>query len=387
MADHWYTDRTRYTTGLCVCPRLRYLRFHHDGTGIARRWTTIPLSTGTHVHRCLELILKAEMTAPVTDKEIRVAIKQAVNEYLDEVKEKDLSDAGVDVAFTIAEQCHLIAGLAWAWVRVALPSVRDQYEILKVEEEEVFPISHSMTLMSRPDLVMRRKFDGALTNHDFKTASSISDGWEQQWKDSIQLAVGTLGLERSMGEEVKSYYLHGIVKGGRNFFAKKRGSIKTPQKRQYSKICYAQFYPPTPPLVKHPTWDFKGIWFDKTPVWEQDFTAHPKWEPEMTVAEFWVKQMPLVELRELIVIAGPYERPSRMMKDLPGEMEAEELRWKRSIEQIKVGNDKPEHLNGMFPRSYNCYQYNSRCEFYKGCRENDWGDEYEPRKPHHTTEE
>lgn len=313
---------------------------------------------------------------------IRGILRAQTTAYRDEVSRKSLE--GVDqshVEFITNEQCCLLEGLVWSWVRWSIPTLVEDFEIIDIEREETLDIDE-ITIMSRPDIILRRKEDGKLGNHDFKTAAVLSESWIEDWRDSIQMAVGSMGVEARLGEKVEHYYLHALVKGRHKFFTNRLGRA-TEERRQESKLCYARFYPPQPPLVSHVTWDLKGYWYEKIPIWEVDFGSQKP--TEMTNSEFWVSKLPDSIAGELLAFAGPYVRQDQMMEDLKEEIPAEERRWVRNLWALH--NDfSPYNLNKLFPRSYNCNAYGSKCEFYSPCREGGDLSSFQQRESHHEPE-
>jgi hypothetical protein len=129
--------------------------------------------------------------------------------------------------------------------------------------------------------------------------------------------------------------------------------------------------------------DFSGYWYDKQPLWEQDFPEKPV---EMSVGEWVVKKMPKKILDEVFVYAGPYERQDGMIEHLKQEIQGNEESWINKMHDLYEAGGTEEALNRLFPRSYNCFYGRHRCGFYGPCREGkDWSD-YKDRKPHHSPE-
>lgn len=384
-------DRSRYACGF-QCPRKRFLNYHagESGLGYQHKTTKIPLARGIYIHEGLAIICKGLQDSgqanEVGDEFIRMAASFAVTEYRKELKRGYQDYPEEHLAFTINEQATLIEGLIWAWSRVMLPIIQAEFEVISVEQEELFPIPNSnIIIMSRPDIILRRKSDGKLGNHDFKTSSSTGDWWTSQWRDSVQMELGSMGAEQRLGEPIGHYYMHGLTTGKRHVFS--AGGRNSPEERQYSRLCYARTYPPNPPQTTKTTWDYKGFWVDCNPIWEAEFTQKPA---DQTNVEFWVKEMPKSELDGLFTLAGPYYRQQGMKKHLLNEIKSNEHRWVDNLwtlwETQENKGDVDLLLDSLFPRSYRCWEYNSRCEFYGPCREGGNWDEFEERKPHHEAE-
>jgi hypothetical protein len=217
-----------------------------------------------------------------------------------------------------------------------------------------------------------------------------------QFRDSVQMAVGTLGVERRLGVEVDHYYIHVLVKGGRGVF-RNRGR-ESPGKRQYSHLCYAQVHSPNPPITQQTTWETKGLWIDKTPIWEAYFSQKPGDESN---AEFWVDSISLEIKNESIAFIGPYTKQAHMIPQYLRSVEGEEKRWLArlwklyDIEQKYGWKSKQfqDALDHEVPRSYQCNDlYGERCPYYRLCfKEPGWEDpigtgEYAHRIPNHLAE-
>ena len=388
----WPVDRSRYEAGF-RCPRLRYLNYHAgpSGKGYQPKEGKLPLLRGIWVHEGLAKICEViAASEEVTDDIIRMAASYAVIGY-----KKDATEAGVltDILsehfeFTVKEQLTLVEGLIWAWSISMLPLFESELEIISVEGEEHFdlPISDlELRFMSRPDILVRTKtglFAGQVGLGDWKTKESkINEFWIRQWRDSIQMATGSLAAERRLGEPVSHYYLFGLQTGGRDRFA--RNGQTTDEERQYSHLCYAKIYPPNPPFEPDVKLEFKGYWYDKQPIWEAYFPDKPE---TVTNVEWVVRQMPKKILDEIFIYAGPYERQETLIHSLKQEIQGNEEAWLNKLHDLYEAGSTEEALNRLFPRSYQCFYGKYRCGFYGPCREGkSWGD-FKERTPHHDYE-
>lgn len=426
------TDRTRYLTGLQQCAMKRYLQFHAGpyGYGYQRKTTHIPLATGTYVHGALAAILNEVKDSGKVPSltAIRLILSIQLAQYKREIDTATFAGVSAqDLDGVIQEQFTLVKGLVWAWVRVVLPTLVKEYEVVSVETEEVIDLGcdcgkgapedpHEelclgVTQMSKPDFVLRHRVDKTLSNHDFKTTSLLTDQWIQEFKDSVQMAVGTLGVEARLKEPVETYFIHPLIKGQRkNDYDPDTKEYSGP-KRQNSFLCYLYYRPGNPPLYGddyQPKWKFTdeggkghtlGRNYQKTPVWEARFADKPK---EQDNAEFWVSILPEYVLQEAFALIGPYQRNVNLIEQYQDAMPAEEQRWVNVLWDLYGMEDMfgwtsplfQRKLNKLVPRSYNCFSYGSRCSFYDICierKDTTWKDplasgKYLPRRPHHQLE-
>jgi hypothetical protein len=381
------------------CAMKRYLGYHAGlhSLGWTKKQQVVALSTGIYVHQGLASIMRLVMDSgkiPLRD-ELKGCVEDAATSYRDMVLLSGLNEEHEE--YIMMEQCTLIQGLIYGWCKMMLPTIVNDFEIVAVEEEERFKVAlkgFDVIQMSRPDFVARRKSDGQLGIHDFKTASMIGDDYIEQYRESVQMAVGTLGVEARLKEPVSHYYIHVLLKGGRGHF--KKAKVADPIKKQYSDFCYGMIQPAQPPIQDDTRWAFgRGVWADKSPIWETQFTQKPK---DWTNVEFWVEQLPEAILREGFVLIGPYARQSHMTQQYVESMVPEELRWVRRLwtlydAEVQYGWSSEQFqscLNEEIPRSYNCWNYGSRCQFYSICyKEPGWEkpeNNFIPREPHHTPE-
>jgi len=277
-------------------------------------------------------------------------------------------------------------------VKVHLPILLKEFDIVDVEREELLNIEHEGYLigqMGRPDFIARRKSDGVLTLHDFKTTSSVDEGYVASFRNSVQMAIGTAAVEARRGEPVPQYYVWALVKGGRNKF-KKQGQ-QDGFKKQFSDFCYVNYSPGNPPITE-PSVRTTGYWADKTPVWE---LPHP------SPSEWLIDTLPESNLWSHFVQIGPYDRQTHMIRQYLLAMKNHEVGWIKNlwkayqVEQLQGWDNEvyQDLLTVLFPRSYDCQGYGSPCPFVKICfREDDnWKDplgsgKYIRREPHHEPE-
>lgn len=417
---------------------LRYLEYHSGpfGYGIRRKGTSLPLATGTYVHEALaDILLNAQvgqLVGPLVPANtlttvpesaipvIRTLIRKAAAKYIAEVEKRGYFDveASKDNTYMANEQATLVEGLCWAWVRIMLPLILREFEIIRVEQEEAYVIDctcvgyttfkdqaafHTITahapncqgiaIQSKPDIILRQRSSGRVGNHDFKTTSSVSETTVEEYKESVQMTVGTMGAEVSLREPIDHYFIHVLIKGSRKVFSKKGIDTSMDIKRQYSHFCYVKLFPPNPPFTHETTWAHEGYWYDKTPVWEADMVGKPA---EMSNVEWVVSKMKDEQLFEVFVLVGPYDRPTHMLEQAKAHMLGEERRWIHKLNDLWEHQDEPdfnERVNREIPRSYNCHrQFGSRCQMYDICFNKLGGmdpiasGKYVFRRPHHQPE-
>lgn len=434
-------DRSRFSTSWGQCQRKRFLQYHSvNGFGVQRKKQALPLGTGIEVHGILEELLKGERKER---EECRRIITSAVEKY----KEKAL-DSGIlhlaeelnaegnaeELRGVVEEQATLIEGLAWAAVRVLLPRIYADYEVVSVEQEEEYVLNcdcglgegsgsgdehearecGGIVLMSRPDLILRRKSDGALGYVEFKTSGDVGNfNWREQWEDNVQLALGAVGAEKRLGEEVSFCMVVGLNKGWRKRAYDTETKGYNGPKRQDSVFCYAYQKEANPPH-----WDedwrtdftykdengqnrtLKGKGYEKRSLSVAEFAFRPAGWTKM---EYWVEWLEEERVAEEIVWVGPIPTPRHLVKDLLEALGAEEARWQERLFAIWDARNDPHKdqekfyrkaLNVNVPQSWECHRWGKKCSYLAVCR----GDEeiqeadgtlkegWQFRKPHHARE-
>jgi len=397
---NWYSDRSR-TQDCWRCKRLRYLKYHAiTGYGIDSKGVSLPLTTGIHVHRPLALILEECMDGKIpSTARVREIIGYALADYQAEVTERGFLDAeSSDAARTIAEQSCLIEGLVWGYVRAILPTVLKEFEIIAVEKEYLLKLADGIILQSRPDFVARRRRDGVLGIHDFKTARYISDDEVASYNHNVQMSLGTAAVEATEGERVSHFYIHALIKGIRRPF--KKGGIDTPYEAQHSSLVYAKLTPAMPPHKREPSWALTGYWADKQALWSLPEGFWPTKPAEISVSEHWVTHvLPIAELQEQFKLMGPYDRPDHLIAASLREIEYEERRWIDDLFELHA-EPRPfgdpsfqSDLSRLFPRSWDCDSYYGGpcpmkhiCFAQVGWEEPLLTGRYQVRIPHHEQE-
>lgn len=396
----WLTDRSRYLLGLQECQMKRYYAFHSgtNGYGVVRKAQSIPLATGTFVHAALEQVLihvraaqvmtpKLDLTSESFRKFVCGVIEKEVSNYKKLIEARGLLNTPQEeIQYVIKEQSALIQALVWGWVRAMLPVIIEEFEILEIEREEIYvigctcgkgPSSYNhkddcsgIGMMSRPDFVMRRKSDGEIGVHDFKTTASVTEGYVTEWQSSVQMAVGTLGVEARLGQPVTHYYIHALIKGQRKSeYNVTTGDYDGPE-RQHSHLVYGYCKPANPPLTKddwQPKWKYLGTDGKNHTIGKQ-YVKRPVWEYPGGV-EQWIFDLPMEMIYESFPVIGPYGRQTKMIPGFLSEMYYEEHRWQERLQKIYEAPQEAKELVLLaeVPRSWGCYKYGKPCVYMDTC--------------------
>ena len=225
------TDRTRIVS-FRNCPRLRYLNFHAYGHGIVPTGLSMPLSMGSALHLVLAQLRSGADPASV--------IATQSTDY------RAILTAALDDGHVIEEQVRLLEGMSWAWVRVRLPLIQQEYEPILIEREilwnmGVWKDSDGTLLeivdMVRCDVIERRRADGLLFYREVKSTSTGDAEWAKQFDTSTQMLANLLAIKETLHEEVAGVIIEGVIKGSRTK-DRAKSSPFFGQKVQYSPLCY-----------------------------------------------------------------------------------------------------------------------------------------------------
>lgn len=415
-----FTDRSRFKTYF-QCPYEHYLGYQFAGKGIIKKGNSIPLVTGTHAHRAVELILldvkdnNGEL--PLSDT-VRDIIHKVTEDYYSDVSKWGFaeSEANERVDFVLQEQTTLISGLIWAWATHILPDFLQEWEILHVEQEMEKIVScdcglsgigevadhisrdcNGVVIMTRPDIVARKYVSEILAYHELKTGSKLDEG---TYEGDVQFAFGAAGIEGFTGEEVAESYVHGLSKGYRK-------NVYNPITKQYdlppeqkSSLCYAYVYGGISSMVPQDI-SFKYTrknGYKKTPVWQIEFKGKHE---DIPTIEHYISTMSDDELGSHVHIYGPYPYPRQQVDETLQDIEhvtkrnAEVGDYINSlVEEKGFGHeDTQDAMHQYVPKSWACRRYGYQlCAYYPICRKQaGWESPcdlmgYSEREPNHPIE-
>lgn len=434
--NYWLTDSSRISAGH-RCRMSRYLGYSAGphGTGLTRRSMSTPLVTGVAVHAALQTILEecqrnGSKEIP-SDEFIQLATSVQVEKYKAQVKARGLDVAvGADhaqgsggdrgdseAANRVREQTTLLAALVFGYCRITLPVLLEEFEILKVEQEEDLDLGSRTLLMSRRDLLLRDRTTGEAVMWDFKSSSTINDSYVEQWKSSPQMMVGARAASYLLGEPVKRFYIDVLMKGSmKPDYNEATGAYDGPR-RQQSFLVWPYFKPGSPPLVPdewQPFWKYAcgdaANCSKNRSGQPHNHTLGKGWERKLHPDPWkWVQSLRKGDLATAYQILGPYPIDDYKIDQYLRGQEQDEEDWIRRVGAANAAEDTyssvaqagwetqefQEELDRLFPRSYQCENvYGAPCQFKALCFKTDpgWRDPigsglYIPRAPHHAQEE
>lgn len=203
------------------CPMLRYLAYHHLGTGIRPKARSIPLSTGAEIHTGVTYLLDIVRQLPQTklsalttlpESEISMAVTLALCNYMDAVEGKGFlqpNTSDEQTLFTYYEQKSLIEALIRVWAIVELPIIMQYYTVLEVEKEIPYPLPSAfkfdgqIILGSRADAILQKKAGKEITVYSLKTIKQWDQKRERSYRKDTQCVTETEAVRYWLEQRAK----------------------------------------------------------------------------------------------------------------------------------------------------------------------------------------
>jgi hypothetical protein len=384
-----YSDNSRR---FCAekCLRKRWWNYEYQGRGIEpvrKGKSEFPLLTGTGVHEGIEGLLLGHH---VDDATLGGALEYCT---YDEVSDERM------VAL-IAEQCALIEGIVRAWHATKYQDFIAHYEVLDIEREENVELAPGVTWMSRPDLFVRRRGDGALFIVNLKTTKKVDERWISQWPLDAQTLSEVVAVEHRINSQDKHYgQVEGIISPTKLSGVIILGLLKGEQ-REYPEGSGLYYH--DSPLIwawnnvsgkPHPCGDWYPRW--KWADEEGNHTLGKGWRKREVWLHYpggmkaWIEHLAQTDptiLEEQVIQLPPILRSEQQIEG-----------WKRAVvhqeRQIRHNRELEwsYYLDETFPMSTsagNCL-WPSKCSYFGLCHENASPDDdtlYQIRVPNHPQE-
>jgi hypothetical protein len=381
MSDKVWKFSRSHDLALLECPRKGYLKFYYGGTGIERVGLNLEQATGGLAASMLEMALTRVMKGKEIGEEI---YELAIEEYKDEVNARGFGDLAGSVELEMERQSALAEGLVRAWLKVRLPRMLEDYELISVEEEREVDLGGGVVvMMCRADAEWRRKVDGVVYPMEFKTTGYMSTSYVEAYRYDIQTLTHILSAEQKWKCEVGGVLMEFLYKGYRN------------RDKETGDYVYHS------PLLKAWTHvDEVTGEVEYTTEWEVGRRkGWVKFDPMAMGMKRWVDVLSVSERGELegMLFHLPVQRSEKEMREWQEQMVLRQMDVREGIEKL---NSEPAEnvadylMRKYFPARYgrDCYdnKYHKSCEFLDVC----YGRIDSPlesgrfvaRKPHHPGE-
>lgn len=363
------TNRSKIVSFL-HCPRYRYNKYHALGKGLQRVTRGLPGVSGNAFHSALK------------DIALGVSVDDAIATQIEDfsAKLKAQSENHPFYQTLLAEQTYLIDAGVRAIVRVRLPEIERDFELLEAEVERQWEVEPGLVIDLRFDRVERERATGSVIIRDWKMTSTGGYEWARKFERDPQVFCYVAGAKALFPHyDVSGIAFEGLARG------RKRASKIFPGfKEQQTPLCYA---------YQHETgaWSARyqpgGAW-SKQPLWEH-----------MPAKEWVEEKLTPSDLRDLFISSVPPINPPEMrlrewtLQTVPQE--------KRLAASVTKGLDMTPAgrviwLAATFPKNSDaCYKFGQDypCEFDDLCwneqvEEDPFGSGlYEERESHHPDDE
>ena len=381
------------------CQRERWWHYEYPTgqpvRGIDRKAMALPLATGIYVHNGLASVLGG--------KGIDEAIVEAVAEYKVECMRRGLNaEVASDVTYVIDEQAALIEALVRGWVRVRMPALLAEYDVLDVEREEWTALTPGLgtdsvagrfppvEFQSRADVLLKRKGDGTVFDMNFKTTGTVDDRWVRAWETDVQTLSEIIPIERRLGVQLGGVLIEGLYKGAR-VPDKDKATGDTVRVRSRSSLIYGYKHPGNPPFeeaaysgeyTSRKGWSRFNVWQEKA------FGTAP--------VKYWVENVLIEEeLQGQFVSVPPILRAESMIADWTEQQVYAERRIRAARDAYDAATTDAERrriLNEHFPQTFAACDRFGRCAFADLCHSDAIKDDpvgsglYIERTAHHPKE-
>lgn len=364
----WQFDRSRALDDQ-TCERKRWWGHHYRGTGIARIAKSLPLCFGSAYHEGAESLL-AQEGGDVASERAAAYIQRTFEERKVEVEE------GYAV-YGAREQYVIAEALVRAWDAYCSKAFHEQFEVIEIEQEGRAEIALNLTLLYRPDGLVRERLTGDYYLVSWKTASMFS----QQSMDALKVDMQSMSEVWGVQQDHPDVVIEGVlyilcVKGQRRF--DKYLGFKT----QSTPLAYC--------------WRRDGVTEEDAEfAWTYEYTTEEGRSTKLGKGfrkylvdegypggvKAWIAALVAQEItpRHINALEGVFPQ------SLPVRRENWEIeRWKRQIvsqekrieQRVKAvemaAMTGPDAFEETLDREFRqctkaCFDYNSRCQFYDCC--------------------
>lgn len=171
------------------CPRYRWNQYFLGDKGVVPVTRSIPLATGSAIHRGVEHCLNRIRVGQEVDSDNAAML--AVETYIKECENrgfrgKDL-EKDAQQRFTFNEQKALVEALVRIWIIRELPLIKARYKILAVEREiEPIKLVDDIWFQAKVDAEFQELETGDYHNYSLKTMRQWGEREENSYKSDLQ---------------------------------------------------------------------------------------------------------------------------------------------------------------------------------------------------------
>ena len=376
------TDRSRIIAAQ-RCPRERYLAYHHLGAGLQRIRKSLPLQFGSAFHEGVEQLLQPPGwlvgASPIEHaiETARLFLNQQFIHHAVSFDGEQPPDVELAMRYGQEEQMALAEALLRAWYSYEGEAFLKTFEILEVEREGRAQLADDLTLMFRPDALVRDRESGDYFVISWKTCATFGKRNTDQARHDMQSISEVWGWQQShklrevaeidpWDVRVEGVLYKWIVKG--------RRSLDKWDKlyKQGSHLIYGWLKLDTA-NSEFPEWSWSYDWQDeeeksrklgkgwqKKSIWNNYPGGIKAWVDGLAKQEIFPRTADA--LAEVFPQAMPVERHQSDVNHWLEQVKAQELGIQHSLSILP--DDPTERaiaLDVLFP------QYTHSCHSYSGC--------------------
>ena len=172
-----------------TCPRYRYNQYHLNDQGVVPVAQSVPLVTGSAVHKGVEHLMNQVRIG--TPPDVEVAVQLATWEYSNSCEKAGFRGKGTTTdrqqLYTFEEQKALVEGLIRAWYLRELPWIIKGYKVIAVEREiEPIEIVPGVLWQTRVDAELQDLESKDYYNYSLKTAKAWNEKNETSYGRDLQ---------------------------------------------------------------------------------------------------------------------------------------------------------------------------------------------------------
>lgn len=181
-----------------TCNRYRYNENFLLGKGVTRVSKSVPLVTGSAVHRGVEHLLNRLRIGETPN--VETAVLLAVEQYVNDVGTAGFSGKQLQTDkqqwFTFNEQKALVEACIRAWFLKEMPQIQARYKVLAVERDiEPIEIAPEVMFQAKVDAELQELATGDFHNYSLKTTSQWGERNEESYKSDLQGITETWATE------------------------------------------------------------------------------------------------------------------------------------------------------------------------------------------------
>lgn len=418
------------------CPRARWNQYFRDGKGLVKIQKSVPLVTGSAVHRGVEHL--ANRLRINEEPSVDTAVGLALQQYDEDVGKAGFSGRQMKTDkqqwFTYNEQKALTEGLVRAWAKVELPQIKDRFKVIGVERDiEPIEISPDVWFQAKVDMELQELATGDYYNYSLKTTKQWNEKNEESYKSDLQGCTEIWAMEedakrvnRFLDEAVKNVQGYADVL---KIAPKQLVDIAAylTKKKVDKKLSGIRFCYLVKGIWKETTWNEESLWLTYSPLIRGYKNFSPNevnyahswfypnsenksgksilgkgWEPfnvweEMGVKE-WMEMISTIQpdcgdiIKAQVVTPIEYSRDEEDIRVSMMEIERQEKRISLGLKHTDTGNDVV--MADIFPHNKkHCYfHFGEICEYLELCWMPEIKDRpiesglYQIREPHHNSE-